>query len=132
MNHTEERYKLRSALITLFFTILFGTYFYRLIEEWTWINALYFTVATVTTVGYGDITPTHTVSKIFTVFFMLASIGLALYSLNILASIRFQNRSKTFFFRDSIEKAIIRHKRKFFKHKKQSESNTGSRASLSR
>ena len=53
-----------------------GTLFYRLVERWGWIDSLYFTVITLTTVGYGDLAPTRPLSKIFTVVFVLLGIGL--------------------------------------------------------
>ena len=53
-----------------------GTVFYRLIEDWTWVDAFYFTIITLTTVGYGDLYPTRTVSKLFTVMIVLIGIGL--------------------------------------------------------
>ncbi len=89
MNHGEEQQKLKPALFTLATVIAFGTYFYHLIEGWGWIDALYFTVTTATTVGYGDLNPSHNISKLFTVVFILVSVGLVLYSLNIVATIRF-------------------------------------------
>lgn len=53
-----------------------GTVFYRFVEDWTWVDAFYFTVITLTTVGYGDITPSQTLSKLFTVMLVLLGIGL--------------------------------------------------------
>ena len=38
-------------------TILTGTLFYHAVEGWRFLDALYFSVATLTTVGYGDFTP---------------------------------------------------------------------------
>lgn len=49
--------------------------------ELTFIAALYFSVVTISTVGYGDITPTTDLGKWFCIFYMLigiALIGLAL------------------------------------------------------
>lgn len=53
-----------------------GTVFYRVVEDWTWVDSLYFTVITLTTVGYGDLTPTRTASKLFTIVIVLLGIGL--------------------------------------------------------
>ena len=43
-----------------------GTTFYTLVEGWTVIEALYFTVITLTTIGYGDLHPTTEFSRLFT------------------------------------------------------------------
>lgn len=53
-----------------------GTLFYRFVEDWGWVESLYFTVITLTTVGYGDLAPTRTVSRLFTVVMVLLGIGL--------------------------------------------------------
>ncbi len=46
-----------------------------IVEHWTGVDALYFSVMTMTTVGYGDLTPTTNISKIFTVVYTFLSIG---------------------------------------------------------
>ncbi len=53
-----------------------GTVFYRFVEEWSWLDSFYFTVITLTTVGYGDLAPSRTTSKLFTVLIVLLGIGL--------------------------------------------------------
>lgn len=58
-----------SAVYALFFKVEEGVGAY--------IDALYFTVATLTTTGYGDITPVTPVQKTFSVFIMV--IGFALF-----------------------------------------------------
>ena len=43
-------------------------------EEWSMVDALYFVIVTITTVGYGDLVPLTDKAKIFTVFFMVAGL----------------------------------------------------------
>ena len=38
--------------------VLTGTIFYWRAEDWTIVQALYFSVVTLTTIGYGDLHPT--------------------------------------------------------------------------
>ncbi len=52
-----------------------GTVFYTLIERWDPLDALYFSVTTLATVGYGDFAPATAIGKIFTIFFVLAGVG---------------------------------------------------------
>ena len=67
-------------VIILFFILLFlGAYAYHLIEGWRYIDSLYFTVATATTVGYGDFVPQTDLGKIFTMVFSFLGIGFVLY-----------------------------------------------------
>jgi voltage-gated potassium channel len=55
--------------------ILTGTIFYWHFEDWTIIEALYFSVVTLTTVGYGDLHPTSPETQIFTIVYILLGIG---------------------------------------------------------
>jgi hypothetical protein len=52
-----------------------GTVFYVLNEGWSIIDALYFCVMTMSTVGYGDLFPSNDISKIFTIVYSLMTIG---------------------------------------------------------
>jgi len=68
--------------IALFLILLLGGIFvYSFIEGWGYIDSAYFTVATVTTIGYGDIVPQTDIGKIFTIFFSFLGIGMAFYFL---------------------------------------------------
>jgi len=55
--------------------VLTGTLFYWRFEDWTVIEALYFCVVTLTTVGYGDFTPTSAGTQIFTIVYILTGFG---------------------------------------------------------
>ena len=59
-----------------------GTTFYTVVEDWSVIEALYFTVITLTTIGYGDLHPTTELSRVFTIFFVLAGVSTLLGFLN--------------------------------------------------
>ena len=63
-------------LLFLLITLLVGsTFFYSEIEGWSKIDALYFSVMTMSTIGYGDLVPTTDISKIFTIIFTFLSVG---------------------------------------------------------
>ena len=53
-----------------------GAAFYRFVEDWSWVDSFYFTVITLTTVGYGDISPTTNGSKLFTIALIIVGIGI--------------------------------------------------------
>jgi voltage-gated potassium channel len=55
--------------------VLTGTLFYWRFEDWTIIEALYFCVVTLTTVGFGDLSPTSTGTQIFTIIYILTGLG---------------------------------------------------------
>jgi voltage-gated potassium channel len=52
-----------------------GAFAYRQMLHLSWIDAFYFCTVTLATVGYGDITPTTDISKLFTIFYILIGIG---------------------------------------------------------
>lgn len=56
--------------------LLSGMLFYQAVEGWRWLDALYFSVMTLTTIGYGDLHPTTDFSKIFTMIYALVGMGL--------------------------------------------------------
>ena len=55
--------------------MLTGTIFYWRFEDWTIVEAFYFCIVTLTTVGYGDFAPTSAGTQIFTVIFILTGFG---------------------------------------------------------
>jgi voltage-gated potassium channel len=56
--------------------IVIGAVFYHNVESWGWLDAFYFTVITLATVGFGDLSPETDVGKLFTIFYVLAGIGI--------------------------------------------------------
>lgn len=77
------KFQLLSALFL--FTILFGATFYHYVEDLTWLDSVYFCVITLTTVGYGDITPQTEGGKLFTIFYVLSGLGIIFTFANTLA-----------------------------------------------
>ncbi|MGI9613824.1 MAG: potassium channel family protein [Acidimicrobiales bacterium] len=59
-----------------------GTVVYHYLEDWSWVDSLYFSVITLTTVGYGDLAPSSSASKLFTVLYIAAGISLLGAALN--------------------------------------------------
>jgi voltage-gated potassium channel Kch len=55
--------------------LLTGTIFYWRAEDWTIVQSLYFSVVTLTTIGYGDFTPTSAGTQIFTIIYVLTGLG---------------------------------------------------------
>jgi hypothetical protein len=56
--------------------IAIGTVAYVLLEHWSVLDAVYFCVVTLATVGYGDLHPTTDAGKLFTILYILSGLGI--------------------------------------------------------
>ncbi len=63
-------------------TLLLGTVVYHNVEHWRWLDSLYFSVTTLTTVGLGDFAPKTDIGKLFTIFYIFSGIGVILSLIN--------------------------------------------------
>ena len=79
-------YTLLVAILLVVAIIIVGTVGYTLIEGWTPTEALYATVITITTVGYGDLVPVTQGGRLFAIGFTLFAIGAVGYTLTALAA----------------------------------------------
>ena len=68
-------------LVILLFIGILG---YKFISDYTWIDAVYMTVITITTVGFAEVNPLDIESKIFTIFLILASVVIVGYAISII------------------------------------------------
>lgn len=65
----------RVLLSVVVFLLILGTVFYSEVEKWRPLDSLYFSVTTLTTVGFGDPAPKTDLGKIFTIFYILVGAG---------------------------------------------------------
>jgi len=77
--------KIIRSLTMLGMVLLIGTMGYMVIEEWHFLEALYMTVITVTTVGYGETRNLDGQGRIFTIFLIFMGMGIMAYTLGIVA-----------------------------------------------
>ena len=69
-------------VLSAFGLVALGTVVYRYIEDWSWVDSFYFSVVTITTVGFGDLTPTTDGGKLFTVLYIVVGISIFTTYLN--------------------------------------------------
>lgn len=62
-----------------------SAFFYMKVKGWSFIDSLYFVVVTITTVGYGDLSPHTDQGKLFTIMLILTGVGTAVTFVNALA-----------------------------------------------
>ena len=90
MNH--DKALLATAFVSLFVLLAVGTIMFKHLEGWTTLDAFYFTGVTMLTIGYGDIHPKTPMGKIAVIAFGFVAIGIALYSVNLIARLAFRQK----------------------------------------
>lgn len=98
--------RLKKALILLFLVICAGIAGYMLLEGWTFVDALYMVLITLTTVGFGEVHPLSDYGKIFTVIVLLSGVGTVGYILGSVAEIAIEGHIRKAFGRRRLEKRI--------------------------
>jgi hypothetical protein len=83
LTELRERYAFQFVAAYAVVLVGAGTAFYMVVEDWSLVDALYFCVVTSTTVGFGDLSPTTDLAKLFTIFYILSSVGLIGYAINL-------------------------------------------------
>ena len=110
MNEEEHKAYHRRLLyiMAVLLVILFGgATFYHLQEGWSYLDSVYFSASTMTTVGNG-IYPVTVWGKIFTIFYVFAGVGIALYGLSLLSAHFVEIREE--FWLQQIGKIKFRHR----------------------
>ncbi len=78
--------QLSATMGLLIVMIGIGTVLFRSLEDWTWVQSFYFTVVTLTTVGYGDLAPSSDVSRLATALFILVGVAIVVSALSIVGN----------------------------------------------
>lgn len=91
--------QLAGALTLLASTIVVGVTGYMLLTEMSFVDALYQTVTTVTTVGFREVTPFGTEEQLFTIVLCLVGIGGALYTLTLVAQESLEGNVRSRYYR---------------------------------
>jgi len=93
-----------SALLVA--VILFGTFGYHFLLGWEWLDALYMTAITITTVGFEEVRHLDNAGRILTILVLLSSAGVFAYSLTSLATLVLDARFGSLLWRRRMESKI--------------------------
>ncbi len=96
------------AIIVILILLVAGTAGFHLIEGWPLFDALYMTVITITTVGYGEIHQLSKEGRIFTVFLIMSSFGGMGYVLGSIAQTFIAGQIRMALGRRKLEKKVKR------------------------
>jgi voltage-gated potassium channel len=75
--------------------LLVGVLVYHWLEGWSFLDALYFCVVSLATVGYGDLTPTTPLAKMFTIIYLINGIGILLALFDRIRVVRARSSGET-------------------------------------
>lgn len=89
---SEHAYKMLA--LSAFLLVAIGAVVYWILEDWSWVDSLYFAVVAVTTVGFGDLSPSTDASKLFTIGYLVVGVALITTYLNVRFRHRTESRAK--------------------------------------
>ena len=67
--------------------VTIGVSGYMIIEDFTFIEALYMTIITISTVGFGEVGDLSTAGRLFTIFLILTNLGVFTYGISVISSL---------------------------------------------
>lgn len=67
--------RILTLFLTLGLVVLGGTMFFHIVEGWSYLDSYFFTVVTLSTVGYGEMVPVTDVGRIGTTIFIFVGLG---------------------------------------------------------
>ncbi|MFN4199990.1 potassium channel protein [Fervidobacterium riparium] len=83
----EIKRRLIKHLISIFAVFFVGTIYYWVFEDLSFLDALFFTGITISTVGYGMPDTISSTGRIFTLFLILAGLSVVLYSVSYITAL---------------------------------------------
>lgn len=78
------RSKIYLALALMLMVLVFGVLGYRFIADYSWVDAFYMTIITVTTVGFSEVRPMGPEGKIFTIMLIITSVFIFGFALSVI------------------------------------------------
>ena len=96
------------SLILTAALILIGTGGYMIIEGWPVSDAIYMTIITLATVGYGEVHQVSGVGRIFTIFLIVSGVGYFMYVVGLLVQFLVEERIRVILGRRKLDKQIAK------------------------
>ncbi|MCH2021223.1 MAG: potassium channel protein [Saprospiraceae bacterium] len=84
------------ATLLLFLTILIGIIGYIAIDDYSFSEAFYMTIITLSTVGYGEVKPLSTEGQVFTSILIICNLGIFAYAISIISNFFIEGDLRTF------------------------------------
>jgi len=98
--------QLRPALLALLLLVLLGSAGYVAVEGWPFLDALYMTVTTISTVGFMEVHPLSPAGRLFTLLVIVSGVTVLFYTVGKIAQVMFEGQFQRYFGRMKVEKLI--------------------------
>jgi voltage-gated potassium channel len=100
------RSKIYFALALIVVVLSIGVFGYRYISDYSWIDALYITIITVTTVGFSEVRPMGAEGKMFTVLLIVTSVFIGGFAISVVTEYLLSRNSLQILKKKRVKKAI--------------------------
>ena len=103
--------KTRHLAISIALSLLIlvtGTAGYMIIEDWRFLDALYMTIVTISTVGYREVNQVGDIGRLFTIFLVLIGVGFTFYVMAAVVQFMVEGRMRIIMGRRRLDKHIDR------------------------
>lgn len=103
--------KTRHLAISIALSLLIlvtGTAGYMIIEDWRFLDALYMTIITISTVGYREVNQVGDIGRVFTIFLVLIGVGFTFYVMAAVVQFMVEGRVRIIMGRRRLDKQIDR------------------------
>lgn len=104
----ESRVRIRLALLMLVFFIGAGTCGFIVLEGYPFLDAVYMTVITISTVGFGEIHTLSEAGRVFTVFLILFGVGSLAFAAQAVTEMMLERASNPKFRQKAMERKIAK------------------------
>jgi len=106
----ENTKHLITGIIMALCIVIFGTAGYMVIESWGFLDALYMTIITISTVGYSEVHLVSKAGRLFTILLVFIGVGFTLYIAAAVVQFMVEGRIRIILGRRRLEKKISRMK----------------------
>jgi len=98
--------KLLFPILIIFVVLFSGIFGYMTIEGWNFLDSIYMTIITLSTVGYGEVRTIGPAGRIFTILLILFGVSIIAYIVGLVAETLVESEIRSIFGRKKLSKKI--------------------------
>lgn len=103
---TKQELKLKYSFLVLFLVLATGTVGYQVVQGWDWVDSLYMTVITLSTVGFREVHDLSPAGRLFTMFLVIFGVGSVAYVIKSGTQAMFEGELRNVLGRRKLKKSI--------------------------